>query len=281
MFIPEKGLLSNSNTFFHTPSKTAKSTYFYMISSGEFFCNRDYRVERNNYNSYLIMYIKKGSGVVLFNNVSYTAKTNDVIILNCHQPHGYYTEEGWETLWLHFDGNTIKSFFELLYSRIGLVMPTGNSIVVKHILTDIVDRYKENKPLPESVISYSIHRMLTEMILISSDHKYEDNATNPVLDAMTYIESNYHRKITINELSDYVNISPFHFSRLFKKETNYSPYEFIIKIRIDKARILLKKTHKSIKEIAFEVGFNCESNFVDAFHKRVNQTPKSFRNTHF
>lgn len=86
-------------------------------------------------------------------------------------------------------------------------------------------------------------------------------------------------KLTIEKLAAYVNISPFHFSRIFKKETGYSPYEYIIKTRIDKAKTLLKKTKLGIKEIAFEVGFNSEANFSNTFHMNVNMTPKEFRNT--
>lgn len=279
MFIPEKGLLKNSNTYFHTPSKIAQSTFFYMIYAGEFFCDGNYRVERDNYHNYLIMYVKEGSGTVVFDNRSYTAKENDVIFLNCHNPHVYYTNTGWNTVWIHFDGNTSRMFFELLYSRFGVVLSLGNSNVIQRNMFIIIDKLKELKPLPESVFSYYIHRMLTEMILLSSDYPEEDTARiNPVIDAITYIETNYTEKISIDELSSYVNISLYHFSRIFKKETGYSPYEYVIKTRIDKAKELLKKTPLSIKEVAFNVGFNCESNFVDTFHRTVKHTPKEFRN---
>lgn len=281
MFIPEKGLLKNSNTYFHTPSKVAKSIFFYMIQAGEFFCNGNYRIERNSCNSFLVMYVRSGSGVVMFNNSSYIAKANDVIILNCHEPHGYYTEVGWETLWVHFDGNASKPFFELLYNRFGIVLSIDESNVIQQSLSHIINSLKDSKPLPESVFSYYIHRMLSEMIILSSNpSEVKIGKINPVLDAINYIENNYKEKISLKALSAYVNISTYHFSRIFKKETGYSPYEYIIKTRIDKAKIMLKKTRMSIKEIAFEVGFNCESNFVDSFHRSVNQTPKSFRDTH-
>ena len=78
MFIREKGVLPNSNRFFHTPSKIALSTFFYMICTGEFICDGTYKVERDNFNSFLIMYVKEGNGVALDKNKSFTAKENDV-----------------------------------------------------------------------------------------------------------------------------------------------------------------------------------------------------------
>jgi AraC family transcriptional regulator len=219
---------------------------------------------------------------VIFDNNTYSAKVNDVIFLNCHEPHGYYTETGWEILWVHFDGNSSKQFFELIYNLSGVILPLGKSNVIQHSLTSIINGYKTSKPLPESVFSLYIHRILTEMILLSSNYSdIEAPKINPVFEAITYIESNYSKNISLKDVSSYVNLSPYHFSRIFKKETGYSPYEFIIKTRIDKAKILLKQTNMSIKEIAFSVGFNCESNFIDTFRKSINQTPKAFRDTHF
>lgn len=280
MYLPEKGVLSNSNIYFHTPSNTAKSAFFYLKSAGEFFCNGDYRVERETFHSYLIMYIKSGNGNVVVNNRNYQAHANDAVILDCHQPHLYYTNTGWETLWVHFDGNSSKSFFELISNRAGVVIPMGETLAVHRCLSMIIGGFKDNRPLDEVIISCHIHRMLAEMLLISSNNSdYEVDRINPVLDAISYIHKNFSSRITLNDLAGYIKMSPFHFSRKFKKETGYSPYEYIIKTRIDNAKTLLKKTKLNIKEIAYAVGFNSESNFVNTFHQSVSLTPNDFRNT--
>ncbi|MBC7959424.1 MAG: helix-turn-helix transcriptional regulator [Vallitaleaceae bacterium] len=280
MYLPEKGVLNNSNFYFHTPSNTAKSSYFYMTCAGEFFCDGDYKVERETFHSYLLMYVKKGSGVVSMNNKTYPVQANDLVLLNCHKPHHYYTSTGWETLWLHFDGNASKNFFELLNNRFGYVLAMGGSPIVSRHLTMIVEGFKLDKPLPEVLVSSYIHRMLTELMLISSNlTDYSGDTNSPVIDAMTYIHLNYKGKITVEELATYVNVSVFHFSRVFKKETGYSPYEYIIKTRIDHAKALLKQTKLTIKEISYEIGFNSESNFVNTFRQSVSLTPNEFRHT--
>lgn len=280
MTIHEKGVLENSRMYFHTPSNIAKSLFFYMICAGEFYCNENYRVERKTFHSFLIMYVKKGNGIVSVDNRTFQVHANDVVILNCHKPHLYYTNTGWETLWLHFDGGSSKNIFELLYNRVGVVLSMEDSLVVQHCLSMILEGFRHNKPLPEAVVSCHIHRILTEMLLMSSNSaEMAANRINPVLDAIAYIQANFNRRITLDELAANVSISPFHFSRIFKKETGYSPYEYVIKTRIDKAKILLKKTGSSVKEIAYEVGFNSESNFINTFHTSVSLTPSEFRNT--
>ena len=122
--------------------------------------------------------------------------------------------------------------------------------------------------------------MLAELLLISSNLIQEKNdKPNAVLESINYIQNNYHRKISLDELARYVCISPFYFSRIFKKETGYSLYEYITMVRLNHAKTLLKTTDILIKEIAFTVGFNSESNFVTCFKGHVNITPNKFRNT--
>ncbi len=276
----EKGVLSNSIIFFNTPSNFARSSFFHIICSGEFFCDGDYLVERNTYHSFLLMYIRKGCGCIIFGNRTYQAHEGDIVFLDCHQPHRYYTDTGWETLWIHFDGNSSREIFESIFSNAGVVIPITNSPVIIRYLSMIIDSLKNGRPLHEALISSHIHRMLAEIMLLTLNSK--DTGTyrmSPVLDAVTYIQNCLKSKISIMDLAAYVRISPFHFSRLFKKETGFSPYEFVIKTRIDHAKVLLKKTSLSIKEIAYEVGFNSESNFINTFRDKVNLTPNDFRNT--
>ncbi len=279
MYVSEKGVLKNSYTFFHTPSSMAKSMFFYLKCTGHFFCSRDYEVKRNNYNSYLIMYVRKGHGKVIYDNKTYMVKENDVVILNCYNEHMYASDE-WETLWLHFDGNVIKDYFDVLFERSGCVFSLGNSTIIPEYLSEIINSFKNKKTLNEPLVSCYIQRMLTELLLLSSSSDY-NNLKNPINLAIDYINDHYGEKITLEDLSSFVNMSPFYFSRKFKKETGYSPYEYIIMTRLNEAKKLLKITNLLIKEISFKVGFNSEANFVTCFRSHTNLTPKEFRDTPF
>ena len=279
MFIPEKGVLSNSFTFFHTPSNMAKNMFFYIKYAGHFFCNSNYHVKRNDYSSFLLMYIKKGKGSVYYENKTYQVKENDVILINCYKPH-MYTAETWETEWIHFDGNMSKEYFDLIYERSGCIFPLKESILIPKYLNYIIDNFKSNKIPNEPIVSCYVQRILTELLLISSDSNYERiNSSTPVIDAITFIETNYNTQITLKALASKVNLSTFYFSRMFKKETGYSPYEYVIMVRLNEAKKLLKVTSLTIKEITFSIGFNSESNFVTCFKNNVKLTPVEFRNT--
>jgi AraC-like DNA-binding protein len=111
--------------------------------------------------------------------------------------------------------------------------------------------------------------------------KTNNPKTNPIEDAILYIENNYNAKITIEDLAQQVLLSPYYFSRIFKKETGYSPYEYIIIYRINVAKKLLRETDLTIKEIAYMTGFHSESHFVTTFRQHAEYTPLQFRKMPF
>jgi AraC-like DNA-binding protein len=280
MYTKETGVLNNSSIFFHTSSSIAKSLFFYLKCAGHFYCSEGYNVKRDNYDSYLLMFIKSGHGVVTYENKTYSVNSNDVVLLDCHKPHCYSTED-WESLWIHFEGNVIKDFFNLLYDSYGCVYSLGNKPKIYDYLQKILEDFHNNSTINEALISCYIQDMLTELLLLSSSINLEETASadNPIIIATSHIKHNFKNKITLEELSSRVNLSPFHFSRVFKKETGYSPYEYIQITRINEAKKLLKGSNLLIKEVAFATGFNSESSFVTSFKKHTKLTPKNFRNT--
>jgi transcriptional regulator GlxA family with amidase domain len=122
--------------------------------------------------------------------------------------------------------------------------------------------------------------MLTELLLEGSDSN-EDNDTETLNDhirrALDYVDDNYTGSISLKEMAGFACLSEYHFSRLFKKITGYSPYEYIIKYRVNKAKNLLKNTDKTVEEIAEAVGFGSNSNFVRTFREVEGLTPLKYR----
>jgi AraC family transcriptional regulator len=279
MYFNENGVLDNSRAFFHTPSNLARSLFFFLTCTGHFYCDNNYCVERSHYDSYLLMYVKQGEGTVHYNNNTLNLKTNDVLLINCHLPHIYKTEK-WETLWIHFNGNVSDTYFQLLYNKFGCVTNLQNSTIIPDHIMMILDAFESSEPINEPLISCYIQRMLAELMLNTSTLTIENSdKSNAIFDSINFIQDNYKNKMSLNELAKHVCISPFYFSRVFKKETGYSPYEYITMVRINHSKNLLKTTKLLIKEIAFTVGFNSESNFVTSFKDHTGITPSKFRYT--
>ena len=92
-----------------------------------------------------------------------------------------------------------------------------------------------------------------------------------------YINDNLTENLNLEKISGITQISPYHFARIFKQKTGYSPHQYIIKCRIERAKKLLSKTNLSIIEIAHSIGCSSQSNFTSLFRKKVGTTPKKYR----
>ena len=95
--------------------------------------------------------------------------------------------------------------------------------------------------------------------------------------AKAYIKENYGRDISLDDVSREVNVSPYYFSKLFKEEEGQNFIEYLTKIRIDKARQLLREENLSIKEISIMVGYSDPNYFSRLFRKQMDMSPREYR----
>jgi AraC family transcriptional regulator len=91
-----------------------------------------------------------------------------------------------------------------------------------------------------------------------------------------FIEANLGEDCGLAELAANVQMSPYYFSRLFKQSTNYSPHQFVIRKRIERAQQLLREGRLPIVEIATKLGFSDQSHFARVFRSLVGSTPKRY-----
>lgn len=107
--------------------------------------------------------------------------------------------------------------------------------------------------------------------------KKEEHANSIIEKAKAYIDEWYRKDISLDDVSRQMNLSPYYFSKLFKEETGENFIEYLTRLRINKAKILLMDKEKSMKEICAEVGYSDPNYFSRIFKKSVGVTPTEFR----
>ncbi|MBR8839560.1 MAG: helix-turn-helix transcriptional regulator [Stigonema ocellatum SAG 48.90 = DSM 106950] len=95
--------------------------------------------------------------------------------------------------------------------------------------------------------------------------------------AIEYINDNLEKDLTLAEVAAVVGMSMYHFSRLFKQSTRFSPHQYVLNCRIEKAKRLLARTEEAIDQISQQVGFQNQSHFTNVFRKLMGTTPKAYR----
>ncbi|RFP15822.1 MULTISPECIES: AraC family transcriptional regulator [unclassified Duganella] len=95
--------------------------------------------------------------------------------------------------------------------------------------------------------------------------------------AVDYIRAHHQDDIGFKDIAGQLDMSPYHFARMFKQSTRESPHQFIMRCRIESAKKMLIESDKSIADIAFEVGYKSQSYFTTRFALLVGMTPAAFR----
>ncbi|MEA5449541.1 AraC family transcriptional regulator [Leptolyngbya sp. CCNP1308] len=95
--------------------------------------------------------------------------------------------------------------------------------------------------------------------------------------AIDYIHTYLNRDLSLAELASVVNISPTYFASLFKRTMGISPHQYVIKQRVEQAKLMLSKTDLAIADIALEVGFSSQSHLTQQFKRHTGLTPKQVR----
>lgn len=99
-----------------------------------------------------------------------------------------------------------------------------------------------------------------------------------VLDqVLTYVDGNLHRKILQLEVAKRFDLSPFQFSRLFKRLTTVTFQAYLLTRRVEEAKRLLANPKVSVTDVCFTVGFQDLSYFTRVFQRHVGSTPSCFR----
>lgn len=271
------GCSDRSSVFFYTSSETAKQTFFYPLCVGHYYCSPDYIVQRNNYDSFLLIYVKKGEGFLKCSGKNYTFHSEDIILVDCYKPHIYGTTKDSEILWFHFDGSNSREYVNIILNNSGPICSVKDLISFEKDLNRILIMISQGLPVNDTLCSYYIIKVLTDLILYSSKSIKEENTHSVTEDIISYINSNICDKLSLEELAARAGLSPFYFTRLFKKETGYTPHEYIILSRINIAKFYLKSSTYSIKEICFNSGFSSESSFCSTFRKVCGMTPSEYR----
>ncbi|MTI54037.1 response regulator transcription factor [Geosporobacter ferrireducens] len=94
-----------------------------------------------------------------------------------------------------------------------------------------------------------------------------DRSEKAVVLAKEYIKDHFNKEISLEEVAEYVDLNPHYFSKLFKKIEGKNFKDYLIELRMEIAKELLKTTKFSIKEIAYKVGYNDANYFSRAFKR--------------
>lgn len=255
-------------------------------------------MEPNRHENYEMVYMKKGFAVFEISGQPVSIGPNDIIIIKPMQFHKFIvkSENGCEFIVLNFKFENringeyseipLEDFLNFVSNRetspyITLKVSQKNEIII--LLNRILKERESIEPGSE-FLNYLLVMELFVLLSRALKMEWENSikTKSPKIReligiAIHYIHTNFERDISLGDIARFVFLSPSYFTRAFKDETSMSPINYLLKVRIERAKELLADTGLKISDIALSVGFSNQQRFNEMFKKYAYLTPLQYR----
>lgn len=238
----------------------------------------DYTVDES-----IIIYCIHGKGWLESQGTRYDVTPGMMIFCDKGVPHAYGSDpqNPWEICWAHFNGPFSYYFTEesglnglactfRLYNGTGVITHMNNMLDSLKDITNNINRLQ----------AYS-HLRLALLETLNQIGKSNDLPMPIVIsDSIEYMTDNISSSIPLASFAKRVNLSKYHFVRLFKKHTGHTPVKYHTMLKIEKAKSLLIKTDMTVSEISIFLGYNTPFYFSESFKRLTGFAPRDYRNVH-
>lgn len=254
----------------------------FITDIGFFPCAKYHFIERKKgCNQNILIYCTKGEGFVMVNNKKTRICRNNMLIIPKNLPHVYGSDDDnpWDIYWIHFKGETDYHFIRNNNTISLTDVPLSTMPVLTHLFDGIYDALSRG-----SVISNIIYAscclgyfLATALFMPYNRYDLKDKKTMYVENSIEFMEKNLEKKLTLNDLTSCSNLSKTQLTDIFKERTGYSPIDFFIRLKIQKACFYLDFTDMTISEIAEKIGYNDQYYFSRLFKKIMGRSPSEYR----
>lgn len=239
-------------------------------------------------NHYLFHYVISGHGWLDSTGSDgvtrrYDLQANQGFLITPGQVNTYCADRDrpWKYTWLEFDGLRAAEYLDSagLGDDQPIYRPENPSLATaaRDTMLYITDH---SDATPLHLIG---HLCLFLDVLIRSSSSRREVRGIPLRDfyiqeAVTYMERNYQRELSVEEIADACRLNRSYFSKLFKENMGCPPQEFLIRLRLSKAMEMMKRSNASIGDISTSCGYPNQFHFSRAFKKRYGLSPREWRN---
>ena len=282
------------NSIWNTIATTAaaKANFIYLQEVGYFFAGKKYYTTRQGLDSFLIKLTVSGGGVLEYGGQREQVGPGHFYWIDCQNLQNYYTDPEighWDVIWVHFNGATARAYYDTFRKLRGGGSVVG-ALAPNSTMQPLLETLLERTLAPEypfsaeqNLFAFDVQtsglltQLIMECISAAGISSKSPHIPSLVRDIRSFLTGRYNEKITLEHLSARFNLDPYYLQKLFKKYIGQSPMEYIIYLRMTRAKSLIRTSALSISEIAYTVGIDNISHFTRQFKKQEGMTPGQYR----
>jgi AraC-like DNA-binding protein len=231
---------------------------------------------------YVLLYVTRGQGTFLAEGrAPERVGPGTVIVLFPGVPHWYApdTATGWDEYWVGFRGTQADRLAANGFlSRQHPVFPLGYLDLVLHHFLELVEIAKVEPPYFQQKMGALVLNLLADVLSCSHQQAFDSEAEEMVRRARFDLEEHVLDSVDINELSRRLGTTYSVLRKTFKEYTGLSPYQFYLHLKVNLAKRLLQEGRLSVKEVAYELGFDNPYYFSRLFKSKTGLPPSEWYN---
>jgi len=290
VFSYELDYTPNSTWNFISTTAMAKANFLYLQEVGCFFAGKNYYTTRQGLDSFLIKLTLSGGGILEYGGHKEHVGPGRFYWIDCLNWQHYYTDPDmgrWDVIWVHFNGPTARAYYEayrkLQGGSVGTLAPGSAMQMLMETLSNRALTSASPFSAEQNLFEFDVQtsglltRLLIECISSAGTTSKLQHIPPMICDIRSYLTAHYNEKITLEHLAAQFSLDPYYLQKLFKRYIGQSPMEYVIYLRMARARSLLRTGSMSISEIAYTVGIDNISHFTRQFKKQEGMTPSQYR----
>ena len=230
----------------------------------------------------LIKLTLEGCGYLEYQGQQYTLPPGHMFWIDCRKRQSYRTHPAtghWRVMWIHFYGANAQFYYDLFLSHNGgsPVTALAEHSPVYPLLSALLESDSgSNQQRQDLQTANFLHQLISECALSVVGINPIDDVPQTIQSVRLYLMEHYRQKLTLDKLGKQFNLNPFYLQKQFKRYIGQSPTEYLIYLRMTKAKELMRTTNKSISEIANLVGFENLGYFTRRFKQQEGTTPHEY-----
>jgi AraC-like DNA-binding protein len=232
---------------------------------------------------HILIFCVAGEGWFEIDGIRQPIYANEALFIRQNVSHIYGSSEHfpWSIHWTHFVGNEGNFFMSQVPEDEHKVLVESQCRVrVEELFQQCYDLLMEGFLEKRLIHAAQILGHLLSELFYNNPAFLPAQRTNQFRDiepTLNYLRQNTDKPLTLADMAAYADISIPHFSRVFKSQTGYSPMDYFIHLKVQKASSMLLLTRMTIREIALMVGYDDPYYFSRIFKKVVGAPPTAIR----
>ncbi|MBQ8075252.1 MAG: helix-turn-helix transcriptional regulator [Oscillospiraceae bacterium] len=235
--------------------------------------------DRQNNRSFQIVFTYEGNGLLTYEGNSYALGPGDGFFINCMKKNHYSTVgESWKHCVIHFYGKDAEYLYNL-YSR-------NNTPIFHHSidghLQDLLERaahyFQIPSPYRDIDVSNSLENIVLYLIRSTPDYRFTGaGVPESIHTLIDFVYTHYAENISLDQMAEISGYSKYYLCRIFKKNFRVTPQDYVIQLRILKAKELLRDTEIPVQNIGDIVGIKDPNYFYRLYKAKTGISPAAYR----